>query len=304
MSASRMQHYAAFLQSFYYEIRFRPTGQHYNADTFSHLPLKEKTLEYVIEQTDYLEINMIETVPLTIEELAKASAKDQSVKCSPNYTLHTSAQIEIVRNGNYCQSTRAEPTRAPTHCWETPTAPFERVHVDFAGPFMNTYFNVLVDTYTKWPEVRILNNITIATTIQICRENFASFGIPSALMGAPYHPATNGQVERFIQTFKAKLKSLQCDRSSIHAELCKILLAHQKTIHPAIGKSPSMMLFNRQIRFRLDLLIPNSATEVKKIDGKVRDIAEGARVAARDYPTRRNGNTVWFLKNSERCTKG
>ncbi|XP_055585152.1 uncharacterized protein LOC129738003 [Uranotaenia lowii] len=70
-------------------------------------------------------------------------------------------------------------------------------------------------------------------------------------MVAPYHPATNGQVERFVQECKAKLKSLRCDRSSIHAELCKILLA--------------------------------SATEAKKIDGKVRDIAEGVRVAARDY---------------------
>ncbi|XP_055584942.1 uncharacterized protein K02A2.6-like [Uranotaenia lowii] len=375
MSALRMQHYATFLQSFNYEIKFRPTGQHYNADAFSRLPLKEKTPENVIEETDYLEINMIETLPLTVEELAKATATDQSVKVlleglrngktveprdrfdvdqqeftvqkgcvmrrirvyiPPCLRVKVLAELhsthfgtnrlkalargyvwwekidqdieEIVRNCNYCQSTRAEPTKAPTHCWETPTAPFERVHVDFAGPFMNTYFIVLVDAYTKWPEVRILNNITTATTIQICREYFATYGIPSVLvsdrgvqftseefqrflkmngvyhkMGAPYHPATNGQVERFVQTFKAKLKSLQCDRSSIHAELCKILLAYRKTIHPATGKSPSMMLFNRQIRSRLDLLIPNSTTEAKKIDGKVRDIAEGARVAARDY---------------------
>nr|XP_029713868.1 uncharacterized protein K02A2.6-like [Aedes albopictus] len=124
-----------------------------------------------------------------------------------------------------------KPAKVPTHCWEPPTRPFERVHVDFAGPFKNTFFIVLVDTYTKWPEVRILNNIMTATTIRVCREYFSTYGIPSVLvtdhgvqfiseefqrflkmngvyhkMGAPYHPATNGLAERFVRTFKAKLK--------------------------------------------------------------------------------------------------
>ncbi|XP_058839544.1 uncharacterized protein K02A2.6-like [Topomyia yanbarensis] len=214
----------------------------------------------------------------------------------------------MVRNCSYCQSTRAEPAKVPTHCWESPSRPFDRIHVDFAGPFKNTYFIVLVDAYTKWPEVRILNNITTTTTIQVCREYFATYGIPSVMvsdhgvqftseefqkflkmngvyhkMGAPYHPSTNGQAERFVQTFKAKLKSLQCDRSTMHTELCNILLVYRKTIHPATGKSPSMMLYNRQIRSRLDLMVPDNVAETKEVVGKVRDLLNGARVAARDY---------------------
>nr|XP_029719642.1 uncharacterized protein K02A2.6-like [Aedes albopictus] len=370
MSALRMQHYAIFLQSFDYSIQFRPTKQHGNADAFSRLPLKEKVPDNVIE-----EVNMIETLPITVEELAKATAADHTVKAlleglrtgrsiEPGHRfgvdeseftvqkgcilrgirvyvpsslrnrvlseLHSThfgmtrlkslargyvwwqgidGQIEeMVRNCSCCQSTRAEPAKAPTRCWQQPVRPFERIHVDFAGPFMQSYFIVLVDAYTKWPVVKILNNITTATTIQVCREYFATYGIPSVLvsdhgvqftseafqdflrkngiyhkMGAPYHPSTNGLAERFIGTFKAKLKSLKCDKAMLQAELCNVLLTYRNTIHPATRQSPAMMVYNRPLRSRLDLMIPNPETARKDVTEKVRSIPKGARVAARDY---------------------
>lgn len=214
---------------------------------------------------------------------------------------------ELVKNCASCQVTRPNPVKAPLHCWEPATHPFERVHVDFAGPFMGKYFIVFVDAYTKWPEVKILRDITTATTITACREIFAAYGIPCVLVsdrgvqftsgefqnflklngifhkiGAPYHPATNGQVERFIQTFKGKMKALHCEKSRMHGELCNILLSYRKTIHPATGKSPCMMLFNRQIRSHLDLMLPGS-TYNEKVDPNVGSIPEGGRVAARDF---------------------
>lgn len=215
---------------------------------------------------------------------------------------------ELVKNCAACQITRPNPPKVSLHCWERPKQPFERVHVDFAGPFMGSYFIVFVDAFTKWPEVKIVRDITTSTTIHACRELFATFGIPCVLvsdhgvqftasefqsflsnngvfhkMGAPYHPATNGQAERFIQTFKNKMKALNCDRNKMHAELFNILLTYRKTIHPVTGKSPSMMLFGRQIRSRLDLMLPNQADEYEKPETNVRSISEGARVAARDY---------------------
>ncbi|XP_062541104.1 uncharacterized protein K02A2.6-like [Armigeres subalbatus] len=215
---------------------------------------------------------------------------------------------ELVRSCASCQMTRPDPVKVPLHCWETAKEPFERVHVDFADPFRGTYFIVFVDAYTKWPEVKILRDITTSTTIYACREFFAAYGIPAVLvsdhgvqftsaefqrflkingvfhkMGAPYHPATNGQAERFIQTFKNKMKALNCDKSKMHSELCNILLSYRKTIHQATGKSPSMMLFNRQIRSRLDLMVPNTTSTVDNPEVAIKSFVEGTRVAARDY---------------------
>ncbi|XP_062709222.1 uncharacterized protein K02A2.6-like [Aedes albopictus] len=174
----------------------------------------------------------------------------------------------MVRNCSCCQSTRAEPAKAPTRCWQQPVRPFERIYVDFAGPFMQNYFIELVDAYTEWPVVKILNNITTATTIQFTSEAFQDFLRKNGIyqqMGAPYHPSTNGLAERFFGTFKAKLKSLKCDKAMLQAELCNVLLTYRNTFHPATGQSPAMMVYNRPLWSRLDLMIPNPETARKDV---------------------------------------
>lgn len=40
--------------------------------------------------------------------------------------------------------------------------------------------------------------------------------------GAPYHPAMNGQAERFVQTVKNKLKSENCTSAPMSKDLSKI----------------------------------------------------------------------------------
>lgn len=45
------------------------------------------------------------------------------------------------------------PTNAPVHPWEWPSANWQRIHTDFAGPFLNKNFLIMVDAHSKWPEV-------------------------------------------------------------------------------------------------------------------------------------------------------
>ncbi|XP_058827472.1 uncharacterized protein K02A2.6-like [Topomyia yanbarensis] len=375
LSAMRMQHYAAFLQSFEYRIRFRRSSNHSNADAMSRLPLAITDPESEIEETDVVEVNSIQTLPLTVDELGSATLADQNVKelvcglrCGriveakfrfsvrqeefslqkdcimrglrvyipPSLRkkvldeLHSThfgvsrikslaraycwwqgidGDIERqVQNCASCQVTRSNPSSVSFHCWETPSEPFQRVHADYAGPFMGLYFLILVDAYSKWPVVRIVSNMTTETTIHECREFFSAYGIPSVFVSdngrqftstefarfmkmngivqkfsAPYHPATNGQAERFIQTMKTKLKAMQCDRSEVHSELCSILLSYRKMIHPATGRSPSMLVFGRQMRSRLDLMVPSNDSKGSEIEQKTRELNVGSRVAAREY---------------------
>ena len=142
---------------------------------------------------------------------------------------------DLSRDCNECAKVRKNPNKVPTHFWERPSEAFERIHIDFAGPFLGLYFLVIVDAFSKWPEVKIIPDLTTDTTIDRLREFFATFGVPSIIvsdrgvqftsqqfqtflkehgithkLGTPYHPATNGQVERFIQTFKlVKVKGFQ-----------------------------------------------------------------------------------------------
>lgn len=101
---------------------------------------------------------------------------------------------------------------------------------------MGHYFFILVDAFSKWPEVYITKDLTLKlfkgnTIIQKCRRIFTTFGIPEIIVSdnerhfisnefaqflrcndithkttAAFHPATNGQAERFVQTLKIALK--------------------------------------------------------------------------------------------------
>lgn len=47
------------------------------------------------------------------------------------------------------QEQQATPCKAPLHPWSWSTAPWQHVHVDFAGPFLNTMFLVVLDAHLK-----------------------------------------------------------------------------------------------------------------------------------------------------------
>lgn len=79
MSAMRMQHYATFLQAFDYEIIYRNTQLHGNADAMSRLPVTTKT-DYTMEEAYVIQLNLIEQLPVTSKELGDATGRDDTVK--------------------------------------------------------------------------------------------------------------------------------------------------------------------------------------------------------------------------------
>lgn len=84
-------------------------------------------------------------------------------------------------------------------------------------------FLVTVDAHSKWPDVAIMKSATTEKTIVALGEMFSHFGSPTQLVSdngpqlvgvqhirsAPYHPATNGIAESFVQTTKHALKASQ-----------------------------------------------------------------------------------------------
>ena len=92
---------------------------------------------------------------------------------------------------------------------------------------------MVVDANSKWPEVFPMTSATTAKTVEVLRQLFPSYGLPEEVVLdngpqfisvsdfmkangvkhvriAPYHPASNGLAERFVQSFKTALKSRDC----------------------------------------------------------------------------------------------
>ena len=72
---------------------------------------------------------------------------------------------ESVHDCAPCQSVRNKPPQAPVQPWKWPKQPWKRIHVDFAGPFMNKMFLLVVDSHSKWLEVEIMPSTTSTATI-------------------------------------------------------------------------------------------------------------------------------------------
>ncbi|XP_051783661.1 uncharacterized protein K02A2.6-like [Erpetoichthys calabaricus] len=200
------------------------------------------------------------------------------------------SQIELqAKSCHSCQSMQKEHGLAPLHPWMWPTSPWERIHVDFAGPFEGNMYLIVIDAHSKWPEVHIMDNTTACKTIQVLRSLFSQYGIPHILVSdngpqfcseefgtflksngvkhirsAPYHPATNGLAERFVQIFKHSLKSSR-GTALVQQRLDTFLLTYRNTPHATTKETPAMLFLGRKLRSRLDFLKPNIAGVVAQV---------------------------------------
>ena len=183
-----------------------------------------------------------------------------------------------------CQAVKHAPAKAPLPPWAWPTAPWERIHVDFAGPVAGRMLFIAMDAHSKWPEVCVMNSTTAGRTVAVLREMFACNGIPCLVVSdngpqfiseefqhflasngvkhlccAPYHPSSNGAVERLVQTVKQALKSGQSQGVSLETTLATFLMQYRSTPRATTGVSPASLFFGHPLRNCLDLLKPDVA---------------------------------------------
>ncbi|XP_064469738.1 uncharacterized protein K02A2.6-like [Ornithodoros turicata] len=182
-----------------------------------------------------------------------------------------------VQHCDQCASVAAQESPVPLHQWESPEKPWCRPHADFAELQGNHYF-VLVDAFSKWPEVVRMVSTTAIKTIDVLKDIFLHNGLPEVLVSdngppftsqlferflseqgihhvrtRPYHPKSNGQAENFVRTLKAAVS-----RSSVEDRevLRSFIFKYRVTPHASTGRPPCELLNNRHYRSVLDLVRP------------------------------------------------
>ncbi|XP_059201274.1 uncharacterized protein K02A2.6-like [Centropristis striata] len=188
-----------------------------------------------------------------------------------------------------CQMEQKRPQHVPLNPWEFPGESWKRLHLDFARPFLNSMFMIVVDAYSKWLEVFRMSQITSQATVTRLRRLFASYGLPEQIVtdnattftseefqtfvkqngilhttSAPGHPATNGLAERYVQTFKTGMQKLANITVNIDDRLSLFLMQYRTTPNCTTGQSPADLFLHRHVRTRLDFLKPCTKETVRK----------------------------------------
>jgi hypothetical protein len=184
-----------------------------------------------------------------------------------------------------CQRTaRVSRNKAPLMPLPVIEEPFKRIAMDIVGPVQkssqgNRFILTVMDYATKFPEAIPLRRVDAVTVAEALVEVFSRLGIPeeiltdqgsnfmSTLMSelfemlkvnhirtSPYHPQTDGMVERFNGTIKAMLRKCCGNLKEWDKMIPYLLFAYREVPHATTGFSPFELLYGRNVRGPLDLL--------------------------------------------------
>lgn len=222
---------------------------------------------------------------------------------------------KCVKTCRGCQLAARDPP-VKTTPWPKTDLPWSRLHIDYAGPINGYFYLIIVDSFSKWPEIFKFRHPTAKNTVSALNEIFSRFGVPKTLvsdngtaftahefkefcdslnilhMTTPvYHPRSNGLAEKFVDTFKRALKknlTTDTDEQCIQT----FLAIYRVTPNPNnnVNSSPAELMFARKIRSVFDRLLPEKKKVFKKENLNTKCFSPGENVYFKNF---QNGRNQW-----------
>lgn len=185
---------------------------------------------------------------------------------------------QYVEKCHSCQVVGKMPNPDPVTMTKIPDAAWILVGCDLCGPFpTGEHLLVCVDYYSRYPEVVILRKVSAQMITTKLRKLFCRYGAPEELITdngpqfrdnqdfkallqefnvkhrrvTPYHPASNGEVERFNRNLKKCIQTAIADNRNWRKTLENYLLSYRNTEHRITGSTPAELMFGRKLRDKL-----------------------------------------------------
>lgn len=192
------------------------------------------------------------------------------------------------RSCDICQRTiqKGKVSKYPLQKMPLIDVPFKRVAVDIVGPIHpvtdkgNRYILTLVDFATRYPEAIPMPSIETERVAEALIDIFSRVGVPVEMLSdmgsqftssimrevsrllslnqlttTPYHPMTNGMVERFNGTLKQMLKRMCADRPRDWDKYINpVLFAYREVSQESLRFSPFDLVYGRHVRGPMGIL--------------------------------------------------
>ncbi|VDP88611.1 unnamed protein product [Echinostoma caproni] len=159
--------------------------------------------------------------------------------------------------------------------WPVSSESWQRIHVDHGGPFFNmSYALVIVDSYSRWPELYFNTSPSSEFTIRALRKTFSREGVSHAIVtdnGSHFtakkvsnwlnsvsirhvltplrYPQSNGAAENFVCALKSAIASLNPSTfDALDTGVDNFLMQYRKAVHSTTGHSPAKLFKSRVLR--------------------------------------------------------
>lgn len=170
-------------------------------------------------------------------------------------------------------------------------SPFYQIGIDIVGPLPKTthenkYIVVAIDYLTKWPEARALQQATAEeVSLFIYEDIICRHGCPSKILSdrgthfnnqvvaklmekfqikhlfsTPYHPQTNGLVERFNRTLCESLAKLSENETEWDRKISPVLFAYRTSKNATTKMTPFYLAYGRNAVLPVDDLSNHGET--------------------------------------------
>ena len=186
-------------------------------------------------------------------------------------------------------SVNSNPT-PPMQLRDTPDRPWQHCSADYKGPIAGKYyFHVLIDNYSRWPEVVMVTSTGFDKLHDKLEDSFNTHGIPDSITHdngpcynsgnwrkfaktwgfnirpcTPEHPQSNGIAERFMGVLVKVVHAAVASGQDPKVAVRRRLLNYRNTPHPSTGKTPAELMIRRQIKTRLPMLMKPTMEAVDK----------------------------------------
>ena len=213
-----------------------------------------------------------------------------------------------------CQMFANAPKPPPLLPSDLPTQRWERVGMDLLGPYPGgEYLFVVIDYYSRYPEVEIIKSTTSTTIIQRLMRIFASHGLPLEVTTdngpqfvseefkkflydngikhkrtTPYWPKGNGLTENFNKSLSKFMKTSKITQRNWRTEIYKFLLSYRTTPHCTTGVAPAECLYSRKLRNKLPHFVQ------KENDKALRDRDRKNKLRMKRNADKKAGNFIKY----------
>jgi hypothetical protein len=181
---------------------------------------------------------------------------------------------KFIGDCDICKIGKSTPKKeAPLQVFVAPERPFQRIAMDFAGPFCptaqgNKYFLVLVDHFSKYVKAVPVRECTMEAAIGGLTKLIFEEGVPEEVLTdqgthftgkkiqeffrdnrikhlrtTAYHPQCDGLAERQMRTIKDLIRCCLLEKLNVKSDdwdviLLRVVARLNNTVHSAIGRTP------------------------------------------------------------------